>query len=78
MLLIIIISMKPEELVRHFGDVEKAAEGVGVTPGAVYQWLQAGEIPPLRQSDIEVRTAYKLKSDFTSQRMGKKGCDRGT
>ncbi|WP_251280042.1 Cro/CI family transcriptional regulator, partial [Enterobacter hormaechei] len=39
--------MKPEELVRHFGDdVAKAAEGVGVTPGAVYQWLQAGEIPP--------------------------------
>ncbi|AAC19071.1 TPA: Cro/Cl family transcriptional regulator [Enterobacter hormaechei subsp. hoffmannii] len=70
--------MKPEELVRHFGDVEKAAVGVGVTPGAVYQWLQAGEIPPLRQSDIEVRTAYKLKSDFTSQRMGKEGHNSGT
>ncbi|BBM28172.1 MULTISPECIES: Cro/CI family transcriptional regulator [Enterobacter cloacae complex] len=71
--------MKPEELVRHFGDdVAKAAEGVGVTPGAVYQWLQAGEIPPLRQSDIEVRTAYKLKSDFTSQRMGKEGRNSGT
>lgn len=34
--------MKPEELIRHFGDVEKAAAGVGVTPGAVYQWLAAG------------------------------------
>ena len=66
--------MKPEELVCHFGDdVAKAAEGVGVTPGAVYQWLKVGEIPRLRQSDIEVRTAYKLKSDFTSQRMGKGG-----
>ena len=71
--------MKPEELVRHFGDdVAKAAAGVGVTPGAVYQWLAAGEIPPLRQSDIEVRTAYKLKSDFTYQRIGKEGCDSGT
>lgn len=70
--------MKPKELVRHFGDVEKAAIGVGVTPGAVYQWLHVGEIPPLRQSDIEVRTAYKLKSDFTSQRMGKEGCKSGT
>lgn len=70
--------MKPDELIRHFGDVEKAAEGVGVTPTAVYQWLQAGKIPRLRQSDIEVRTAYKLKSDFTSQRMGKEGRNSGT
>ena len=61
--------MKPEELIRHFGDVEKAAAGVGVTPGAV------GEIPPLRQSDIEVRTAYKLKSDFTVKRVSKDGSD---
>ncbi|WP_117066186.1 Cro/CI family transcriptional regulator [Klebsiella pneumoniae] len=67
--------MKPEELIRHFGDVEKAAVGVGVTPGAVYQWLAAGEIPPLRQSDIEVRTAYKLKSDFTVKRVSKDGSD---
>ena len=44
--------MKPEELIRHFGSVEKAAAGVGVTPGAV-----------------EVRTAYKLKSDFTTRRV---------
>ncbi|WP_112039499.1 Cro/CI family transcriptional regulator [Escherichia coli] len=61
--------MKPEELIRHFGSVEKAAAGVGVTLGAVYQWLTAGEIPSLRQSDIEVRTAYKLKSDFTTRRV---------
>ncbi|HHQ5858227.1 TPA: Cro/CI family transcriptional regulator [Enterobacter hormaechei subsp. hoffmannii] len=40
--------------------------------------MRAGEIPPLRQSDIEVRTAYKLKSDFTSQRMGKEGRNSGT
>ncbi|WP_117096986.1 Cro/CI family transcriptional regulator, partial [Klebsiella pneumoniae] len=66
---------KPEELIRHFGDVGKAAAGVGVTPGAVYQWLAAGEIPPLRQSDIEVRTAYKLKSDFTVKRVSKDGSD---
>ncbi|EBX0279843.1 hypothetical protein ZM01_003921 [Salmonella enterica subsp. enterica serovar Oranienburg] len=69
--------MKPEELIRHFGDVEKAAEGVGVTPCAVYQWLAAGVIPPLRQSDIEVRTAYQLKSDFTARRVGKKGDSHG-
>lgn len=70
--------MKPEELIRHFGDVEKAAQGVGVTPGAVYQWLAAGDIPPLRQSDIEVRTAYKLKSDFTVHRVGRDGSYYGT
>ncbi|MFQ0525002.1 helix-turn-helix domain-containing protein [Klebsiella quasipneumoniae] len=32
-------------------------------------------MPPLRQSDIEVRTAYKLKSDFTVKRVSKDGSD---
>lgn len=60
--------MKPDELISHFGSVKKAALGVGVSLGAVYQWIEAGEIPPMRQSDIEVRTGYKLLSDFTAQR----------
>lgn len=60
--------MKPDDLITHFGSVEKAAAAVGVTIGAVYQWIAAGEVPPMRQSDIEVKTAYKLLSDFTIQR----------
>ncbi|MHC6285488.1 Cro/CI family transcriptional regulator [Escherichia coli] len=62
--------IKPEELIRHFLAVlEKAAAGVGVTPGAVLPMVNRWKIPSLRQSDIEVRTAYKLKSDFTTRRV---------
>ena len=67
--------MKPEELIRHFGDVEKAAAGVGVTLARSINGLRLGRFHRLRQSDIEVRTAYKLKSDFTVKRVSKDGSD---
>lgn len=74
--------MKPDDLITHYGTVEKAASAVGVTIGAVYQWLQSGEIPPMRQSDIEVRSGYQLLSDFTLQRQQdenhKPGSNSGT
>ncbi|WJE88337.1 Cro/Cl family transcriptional regulator [Klebsiella phage Kpn74] len=35
--------MKPEELIRHFGDVEKAAAGVGVTPARSINGLRLGD-----------------------------------
>ena len=68
--------MKPDELITHYGSVEKAADAIGVTIGAVYQWLASGEIPKLRQSDIEVKSGYALLSDFTKQRH-KKNAPRG-
>lgn len=72
-------TMKPEELLRYFGgDPKKAAASIGVSLGAIYQWQSAGEIPLMRQSDIEVRTAYKLKSDYTLQREREEGSDSGT
>ena len=60
--------MKPKDLITHFVSVEKAAAAIGVTVGAIYQWLAAGEVPAMRQSDIEVKTAYRLLSNFTKQR----------
>ncbi|KAA0547791.1 hypothetical protein F0327_25370 [Citrobacter braakii] len=74
--------MKPDDLINHYGTVEKAASAIGVTIGAVYQWLQSGEIPPMRQSDIEVKSDRQLLSDFTLQRRKdekhKPGSDSGT
>ncbi|CDG88117.1 Cro/CI family transcriptional regulator [Xenorhabdus bovienii] len=61
--------MKPYDLIAYYGDAIRAAKYLGVTPGAIYQWMQSGTIPALRQSDIEVRTGYQLKSDFTMKRL---------
>lgn len=60
--------MKPDDIITHYKSVENAAANIGVTVGAVYQWLQSGEVPPMRQSDIEVKTGYALLSDFTISR----------
>lgn len=60
--------MKPDDVLDHYGSVDKAAEELGVSIGAIYQWRTAGTIPPLRQSDIEVRSGYLLLSDYTKQR----------
>lgn len=69
--------MDMKELIQHFGSVSDAADALEVSVQAVYQWEKAGAIPPLRQSDIEVRTAYQLKSDFTARRVGKEGDGHG-
>jgi hypothetical protein len=63
--------MKINQLISHFGTPDKAAKGLNVSVQAVYQWMQADQIPVLRQSDIEVRTGYELKSEFTLQRLAK-------
>lgn len=65
--------MEMKELIKHFGTVSKAAIALEISVQAIYQWEKAGEIPRLRQSDIEVRTAYILKSDFTQKRIAKEG-----
>ncbi|WP_275387319.1 Cro/CI family transcriptional regulator [Xenorhabdus bovienii] len=67
--LVYCVFMKPYDLIAYYGDVTRAAKSLGVTPGAIYQWLESGTIPKLRQSDIEVRTGYQLKSDFTMKRL---------
>jgi DNA-binding transcriptional regulator YdaS (Cro superfamily) len=63
--------MKPKDLLSHCGNDHKAAARLaGVTPARVYQWATAEHIPDVRQTYIEVRTSYQLKSDFTLERLG--------
>jgi len=70
--------MDAKELIQHFGTVSNAATALEVSVQAIYNWEREGAIPPLRQSDIEVRTSYKLKSEFTSNRLRKKRGDNGS
>jgi hypothetical protein len=61
--------MTPMDVVEYYGSIKNAAEKLGLTVDSIYKWFDAKCVPPLRQSDIEVRTAYSLKSDFTLRRL---------
>lgn len=53
--------MLTQDLLAHFGSGPKAAEALGITPSAIYQW---GDFVPLnRQYQIEVLTGGALKAD---------------
>jgi len=46
--------MHPNKLIEHWGTVKAAAKAIGVTPGAIYQWIDAGRVPKLRAFQIQV------------------------
>jgi DNA-binding transcriptional regulator YdaS (Cro superfamily) len=56
--------MTPPDLISHFGTQQLAASAIGVTQGAVSQWVIAGSIPYLRQLAIEIATNRTLKASM--------------
>ena len=44
--------MDPNKLVSVWGSVKAAADAIGVTDKAVYQWISAGRVPKLRVYQI--------------------------
>ena len=54
--------MTYNELIRHYGSQAKAARALGLSPPSVWAW-KGGEIPDLRQIEIQKRTGGKLKAN---------------
>lgn len=54
--------MKVDDVIAHFGTATAAARALGVTKGAVSQWVTAGQIPSLRQYQIERVTGGALRA----------------
>jgi len=54
--------MTPAQLLDFFPSQQTAADAIGVSQGAVSQWVQAGAIPYLRQMAIQTATRGKLKA----------------
>lgn len=54
--------MKVEDVIAHFGTATAAAKALGVTKGAVSQWATSGQIPALRQYQIERVTGGALRA----------------
>lgn len=53
-----------EIILSHYGSQLAWAEGWGVTPGAVSQWVAAGEVPVRRLIDIAQLTDGALVADL--------------
>jgi len=64
--------MTPEQVVRYYGSQAKAADGLGVSPQVIHNWIQRKRVPLEWQLDIEVETAGKLKLDRKRRRNGGK------
>ena len=53
-----------EMILGHYGSQLAWAEAWGVTPGAVSQWVAAGEVPVRRLIDIAQLTGGALVADL--------------
>lgn len=56
--------MTPDQVISFFETQEKAAKALGITQQAVARWVASGEVPSLRQYQIEKVTNGKLKVDY--------------
>jgi len=55
--------MTIHDAIEFFGRPVDLARACGVTRQAVNVWLRDGELPPLRQAQIQLITKNKLKAD---------------
>lgn len=65
--------MTPQQVIKHFGGEQAAADALECTRQSVNYWLNKGEIPLKTQAFIQVKTAGKLRANFTGAPNGKAG-----
>lgn len=51
-----------QSIVEHFGSQKNMADALGVTEGAVSQWVKDGALPSLRAIQIEELTDGEFKA----------------
>lgn len=55
--------MSPHELIGYFRTQVAAAKALGCAQSTVAEWCTQGDIPEVRQYQIELATSGKLKAD---------------
>lgn len=63
-------SMKPQELIDHFGNMNRTAKALGVSLPSVSKWVELNEVPELRQYQAQIATDGELKADVPALRLG--------
>ena len=63
--------MTPKQVIRFFGGIPNTAYALGVALPSVYDWLDANEVPELRQYQVELATEGKLRSKVPALRQAR-------
>lgn len=54
--------MKPQTVVKYFQGISATARAFGIRKQSVYDWLDRGVVPPLRQIQAEELSKGKLRA----------------
>lgn len=63
--------MSPKQVIEFFGTQVATAEALGLAQSSVSGWVDAGEVPEVRQYQIELATNGQLRADLPANRMAK-------
>lgn len=55
--------MNPQKVIKHFGGIPATATALGIKAPSIYEWLEAGNVPELRQYQIQLATNSKFRAD---------------
>lgn len=55
------VRVKPKDVIEFFGTQEKTAKALGMAQPNISKWVKSGEVPKLRQYQIEKVTKGKLQ-----------------
>lgn len=60
--------MSPEQVIEHYGSQANVGRALGVSQPSIWEWVQNGRVPLVRQYQIELATAGKLRADRPADR----------
>ena len=55
--------MTPQQAIDFYGSQAELARAVGIAQPSVWEWVNSGRIPQLRQCQLELLTKGNLKAD---------------
>lgn len=55
--------MTPNEAIEFYGSQHKLAAALRISQPAIAKWVRFGQIPPVRQYQIQVISRGKLRAD---------------
>lgn len=60
--------MSPKQVIEYFRTQIGVAEALGIAQSSVAGWIEAGEVPEVRQYQIELATNGQLRADLPALR----------
>lgn len=61
-------SMSPEQVIEHYGSQAKVAVALGISQPSIWEWVENGRVPLVRQYQIELATGGALRADKPADR----------